>query len=96
MGDLRDLLGGSTGTTDGDPVERTAYGRVTKEPATEDDALTVVIESYSGQDSFVVPAGHWAPRGDLLPIVGTRCLVTFDDRDDAWVPVWSHLGGTDG
>jgi hypothetical protein len=53
--------------------------------------MAVVLPDYGPAYPFDVAAGHWMPRGALLPTANAQCLVVFDDEGDAWVPAWSHV-----
>lgn len=66
-------------------------GRVSRPPTTLSDTMAVVLPDYGPAYPFDVAAGHWMPRGALLPTANAQCLVVFDDEGDAWVPAWSHV-----
>ena len=86
MGDLSELAGNPTDVAS--PLGKTERGYVKKPPASNSDAMVVAVQDFSGEHVFTVPAGQWEPRGTELPVADAKCLIVFDSRDDAWVPMW--------
>jgi len=72
-----------------------ARGRVSTAPASVADGLEVALIGYTSSFPYEVPAGNWDSRGATLPIVGSLCLVVFDNEGDAWVPVWEGVDTPD-
>ena len=59
-------------------------------PSSDFDSLIVVIPDFSLAFPHEVPASQWA-HGSGLPALNAACLVLFDERGDAWVPLWDGL-----
>lgn len=78
---------GRPGTTQQRPV--TAQVIVAIAPGAVNAEMTVVARGQSLDHGYIVPAGHWQPRGAELPKQGDACLLVFDDLGDVWVPIWS-------
>lgn len=71
--------------------EAIAKGIVVEAPASNDDALSVVVAGFTSDFDYLVPPGNWA-RAAILPAAGAACLIVFDDNGDAWVPVIHGTG----
>lgn len=56
---------------------------VKKAPASLSATLKVVIPSFADDRQYEVR--HWMPRGDVLPDVGDKALVIFDDDGQPWL-----------
>jgi len=82
----------------GPATRNVVRGRVAVAPATPDDELHVVVETFDGERQQWGPC-PWAPS-TALPEVGDDCLVIFDERETPWVmtlaPVAGSGGGTPG
>lgn len=75
---------------------------VRKAPGSLTDELTVIVPSFSAKHAFQVR--YWMPRPravtssagggththvpDLLPAVGNRGLLAFDERHEPWLIAW--------
>jgi hypothetical protein len=92
IGDLTTLTRGGHG--DGSP-QTTVLGRVARTVASDSDDLIVVIPGFSLAMPVTVPAPHWEHSSNL-PSVNAECLVCFDDKGDAWVPLWEGMEGGGG
>lgn len=64
------------------------WSAIVAEPATDmDTKIHVVIPGFS--DGLQVGPCRWQARdATSLPARGDRCLVTFDDHHEPWVPIW--------
>jgi microcystin-dependent protein len=69
--------------------ETLSMGTIVATPASENASLFVVVEGFTSEDAYTVPAGNWSARGAALPTPGALCLVAFDENGEAWVPVWA-------
>jgi hypothetical protein len=82
------VKGGSAPTPISD--ERIVHGTIARTPASDSESLFVVIPAFSLALPYEVVADHWDHAANL-PDAGTSCLVTFDERGDAWVPLWEGM-----
>lgn len=85
MGDLSQMTGGPVRTGAMPPNVR---GKIARAPAGQSEPMTIVLENYSRDWDFEIPADHWSSNG-VLPVAGDSVLVSFDDEGDAWVTVFA-------
>lgn len=71
--------------------ETIAEGTIVEGPSSESDAINVVVDGFTTDFDYIVPAGNWTPRGSSLPAAGSRCVICFDENGEAWVPIWHGL-----
>ncbi len=89
ISDFRPLVSG--GPTSQGPLQGTnARGRIAYVPKDDADRLVVTLPDFSLAMPFEVPATQWEHASNL-PAEGAACLVVFDERGDAWVPVWEGM-----
>ena len=97
IGSFTSAVQGGPGPTPASAVT-TARGQVARSPSSSSEPLFVVMPGFSLAFPYEVPSGQWAAEG--LPAVGAECLICFDDKGDAWVPLWQGMtaggGGGDG
>lgn len=68
--------------------ETVCLGSVAEAPPNENSALNVIVQGYTSEFDYLVPAGNWTPRGSAMPTPGSPCLVAFDENGECWVPIW--------
>jgi hypothetical protein len=88
-----DLTSLSRGGGSGGPnqaMATAARGRIEGPPATDADALVVVVPDFSTTFGYQVPSSQWEHASNL-PLRGAQCLVIFDDAGDVWVPIWEGM-----
>lgn len=95
IGDLTTLVGPGAPAS-GPSQGTTVRGVVAIAPAADTDKLVVTVPDFSMSFGYDVPPAQWTHASNL-PGVGAGCLVAFDERGDAWVPLWSGMvpGGGD-
>jgi hypothetical protein len=62
-------------------------GTIATTPTHLDETIDVLVDHLDGSSTRIGPA-YWSPKGTLFPVRGEKCLVSFDEKGDAWVPVW--------
>jgi hypothetical protein len=88
MPDISQLINAPSSPTGRVSVTSALRGRVVVTPSSAEETLRVISQGYSYDHDYLVPAGHWVPRGDALPQAGARCLLVLDETGDAYVPVY--------
>lgn len=71
-------------------------GRVLVPPASDGDAVQVIVPTYAADQRYTVPSGNWFPRGQSLPTQNALCLVVVDNLGDVFMPIYSGPNAFEG
>lgn len=89
IGDFTTLVG--PGAPERGPTESASFrGRIAVAPASNADPMLVTIPDFSMTFGYDVPADQWEHASNL-PTADGECLIVFDERGDAWVPLWEGM-----